>query len=92
VTDLGLLELQRLDGAAIVGRGHGLDLDAQILLELREDRRPPSRDLGRVLGGQEPERDLLGPARIGGAGGTDDHQNGEHGCERDSAHTHMNPP
>jgi hypothetical protein len=88
VAELGLLELQRLDGAPVVRRGHRLHLDTEILLELGQDRRPPARDLGGVLGGQEAERDLFGPARIGGARGADHREHREHRREHDSEWAH----
>ena len=93
VAELGLLELQRLDGAPVVGRGHVLHLDAEILLELGEDGRPAPRDLGGVLGGQERKRHLLGPARIGGVRRRHEREHGQQTAARTWESARMeNPP
>src|SRR5262249_57042092 len=63
VTDLRFLELERLDGAAVVGGRHRLDLHVQILLELGKNGRPAPCDLRRILRGQEGKGDLLRPGR-----------------------------
>src|SRR5262249_1212363 len=86
VAELGLLKLQRLDRAAVVGRGHRLHLHAQVLLELGKNRRPAAGGLRGGLRGRKAAQVLPCPPPSPPAGAR------EQGCQPDGDWTHECPP